>query len=91
MASSSLARFCPNTYGGCESIDALIPTLYLKGVSTGDFTDALAAILGEKAAGLSATNIVRLKAHWEADYQAWRQRDFAPETLRVLVGRRRLL
>jgi putative transposase len=59
------------------SIDALIPTLYLKGVSTGDFTDALAAILGEKASGLSATNIVRLKAGWEQDYQAWRQRDLS--------------
>ena len=59
------------------SIDALIPALYLKGVSTGDFSDALAAILGEGAAGLSATNIVRLKAGWEADYQAWRQRDLS--------------
>jgi putative transposase len=59
------------------SIDALVPALYLKGVSTGDFSEALAAILGEKAAGLSATNIVRLKASWEADYQAWRQRDLS--------------
>jgi putative transposase len=59
------------------SIDALIPALYLKGVSTGDFSDALASILGEHAAGLSATNIVRLKASWEADYQAWCQRDLS--------------
>jgi transposase-like protein len=59
------------------SIDALIPALYLKGVSTGDFTDALVAILGEKAAGLSATNIVRLKAGWEDEYQAWRHRDLS--------------
>jgi transposase-like protein len=59
------------------SIDALIPALYLKGVSTGDFTEALAAILGEKAAGLSATNIVRLKAGWEEDYKGWRQRDLS--------------
>jgi putative transposase len=59
------------------SIDALIPALYLKGVSTGDFTDALAAILGEKASGLSATNIVRLKAGWEQEYQGWRQRDLS--------------
>jgi len=44
------------------SIDALIPALYLKGISTGDFTEALSAILGEKAAGLSATNIVRLNS-----------------------------
>jgi putative transposase len=59
------------------SIDALIPALYLKGVSTGDFSEALAAILGEKASGLSATNIVRLKAGWEADYKAWCQRDLS--------------
>jgi putative transposase len=59
------------------SIEALIPALYLKGGSTGDFSDALASILGEHAAGLSATNIVRLKASWEADYQAWRQRDLS--------------
>jgi putative transposase len=59
------------------SIDALIPALYLKGVSTGDFSEALAAILGQSASGLSATNIVRLKASWEADYQAWRQRDLS--------------
>ena len=59
------------------SIDALIPTLYLKGVSTGDFTDALTAILGEKASGLSATNVVRLKAGWEEEYQAWRHRDLS--------------
>jgi hypothetical protein len=42
--------------------DALLPALYLKGISTGDFSEALAAILGEGASGLSATNIVRLKA-----------------------------
>jgi len=59
------------------SVDALIPALYLKGISTGDFTEALAAILGEKASGLSATNIVRLKAGWEADYKAWSQRDLS--------------
>jgi transposase-like protein len=59
------------------SIDALIPALYLKGISTGDFTEALGAILGEKAAGLSATNIVRLKAGWEEEYKAWCQRDLS--------------
>jgi len=59
------------------SVDALIPLLYLKGISTGDFTEALAAILGEKASGLSATNIVRLKAGWEADYKEWSQRDLS--------------
>jgi putative transposase len=57
------------------SIDVLIPALYLKGISTGDFTEALAAILGERASGLSATNIVRLKAGWEVEYKEWNQRD----------------
>ena len=57
------------------SIDALIPALYLKGVSTGDFSEALEAILGPKAAGLSATNIVRLKEGWEEEYAEWSKRD----------------
>lgn len=59
------------------SIDALIPFLYLKGISTGDFSHALANILGEDAPGLSATNIVRLKKIWEQDYQAWAKRDLS--------------
>jgi transposase-like protein len=59
------------------SVDALIPALYLKGISTGDFSEALAAILGEQASGLSATNVVRLKAGWEEDYKAWCQRDLS--------------
>jgi putative transposase len=58
------------------SVDALIPALYLKGISTGDFSEALAAILGEGASGLSATNIVRLKVGWESDYKVWTQRVF---------------
>jgi putative transposase len=50
------------------SVGALVPAIYLKGISTGDFTEALATILGENAFGLLATNIVRLKAGWEAYY-----------------------
>jgi putative transposase len=73
------------------SVDALIPALYLKGISTGDFSEALTAILGEGASGLSATNVVRLKAGWETDYKVWCQRDLRRETLRLLVGGRRLL
>ena len=57
------------------SVDNLIPILYLKGISTGDMSGALASILGSEAAGLSATNVVRLKAQWEQDYQQWSQRD----------------
>ena len=59
------------------SIDALIPALYLKGVSTGDFTTALRSILGDGASGLSPANIVRLKASWQDDYEEWCRRDLA--------------
>ncbi len=57
------------------SIDALIPVLYLKGISTGDFSEALTAILGEGAVGLSAANIVRLKEVWQQEYDQWAKRD----------------
>ncbi len=59
------------------SVDALIPVLYLKGISTGNFSEALSAILGPNAAGLSATNIVRLKEGWEKEYEAWSKRDLS--------------
>jgi putative transposase len=68
------------------SVDALIPALYLKGISTGDFSEALSAILGEGASGLSATNIVRLKSSWETDYEAAYKTGKAPMTYRS--GRR---
>jgi putative transposase len=57
-----------------KSLDELIPWLYLKGVSTGDFCEALQALLGPDAPGLSATSITRLKATWEAEFEAWNQR-----------------
>jgi transposase-like protein len=57
-----------------KAIEDLIPWLYLKGISTGDFTDALQALLGPNAAGLSATTITRLKSTWEKDFQEWSQR-----------------
>ena len=59
------------------SVDALIPVLYLKGVSTGDFSEALEAILGPGAKGLSAANIVRLKEVWKTDYDVWTSRDLS--------------
>ena len=58
-----------------RSVEELLPWLYLKGVSTGDFTEALAALLGPNAKGLSAMTITRLKADWWADYGAWQKRD----------------
>ncbi len=59
------------------SIDALIPALYLKGISTGDMSEALESILGKNAAGLSATNIVRLKSGWKKEYEEWNARDLS--------------
>jgi len=52
----------------------LIPWLYLKGVSTGDFSDGLQALLGSDTPGLSATTVTRLKASWEAEFEAWSKR-----------------
>jgi putative transposase len=60
-----------------KSIEELIPWLYLKGVSTGDFSEALAAILGPQAKGLSATTVTRLKAVWQQEYEAWGRRSLA--------------
>ena len=55
----------------------MLPILYLRGLSTGDFREALPVLLGDDAAGLSATNIARLTAVWEDDYRQFRQRDLA--------------
>jgi transposase-like protein len=60
-----------------KSIEDLLPWLYLKGISTGDFEEALAALLGSNAAGLSATTISRLKADWWVDYERWQRRDLS--------------
>ena len=56
------------------NLEALIPILYLKGLSTSDFSDALASILGEGAKGLSPASIVELKKGWEAEHEAWAKR-----------------
>ena len=60
-----------------RSIESLLPWLYLKGISTGDFSEALAALLGENAKGLSAGTISRLKHVWEQEYGAWCKRDLS--------------
>ena len=54
-----------------RSIEDLVPWLYLKGISTGDFPEALQALLGPGAEGLSATNICRLKRVWEDEWKQW--------------------
>ncbi len=60
-----------------KSVEELLPWLYLKGISTGDFQEALAALLGPNAAGLSSTTISRLKAYWWEDYERWQRRDLS--------------
>jgi len=71
---SFTSKILPPYLRRTRSIEELIPWLYLKGVSTGDFSEALAALLGPEAAGLSATTITRLKAIWREDYQQWAAR-----------------
>ncbi|OCX60551.1 hypothetical protein BFP70_17450 [Thioclava sp. SK-1] len=58
-----------------KSVEELLPWLYLKGSSTGDFCDALAALLGPEAKGLSAKTVTRLKVDWWSEYEAWETRD----------------
>lgn len=58
-----------------QRLEDVLPILYLRGLSTGDFAPALEELLGEAARGFSATNIVRLKEGWETEYRAWRQRE----------------
>ena len=60
-----------------KSMEELLPWLYLKGISTGDFGEALQALLGENAKGLSATTVTRLKSIWEKEYQDWSKRSLA--------------
>jgi putative transposase len=60
-----------------KSMEELIPWLYLKGISTNDFTEALAALLGTDAPGLSATTISRLKRIWQEDLEEWQKRDLS--------------
>ena len=60
-----------------RSLEELLPWLYLKGLSTGDFSTALTALLGQDAPGLSAATISRLKEVWKEEYAQWSQRNLA--------------
>jgi putative transposase len=60
-----------------KSLEVLIPILYLKGISTGDFEEVLAALVGKDAPGLSASTIGRLKDAWSAEHAQWSQRDLS--------------
>ena len=71
------SRLVPPYLRRSKSLEELLPLLYLKGISTGDFTDALGALLGPDAPGLSANTISRLKQQWVQDYQQWHKRDLS--------------
>jgi len=73
FTSSILPKWARRT----KSLDALLPILYLRGVSTGDFQEALAALLGKDAPNLSPAVITRLTAEWQAEYDAWQKRDLS--------------
>jgi len=60
-----------------RSLDALLPVLYLRGISTGDFEEALTALLGKDAPNLSPGVISRLTASWQEDYDRWQRRDLS--------------
>lgn len=62
-----------------RSIEELIPWLYLKGISTGDYQEALAALLGDQAKGLSANTVSRLKKQWEDEHADWQKRDLTDQ------------
>ena len=73
FSSAILPRWARRT----RSLDALLPILYLRGISMGDFQEALAALLGRDAPNLSPAAIARLRGEWEADHARWRRRDLS--------------
>ena len=72
-SSSILPKWARRT----KSLDVLLPALYLRGISTGDFQEVLTALLGKDAPNLSPAVIARLKGEWEAEYQRWQKRDLS--------------
>jgi transposase-like protein len=71
------SKLLPPYLKRARSVEELLPWLYLKGVSTGDFQEALSALLGAGAKGLSANTISRLKRQWIDEHEAWRKRDLS--------------
>jgi putative transposase len=71
------SRILPPYMRRSPRLEEALPILYLRGLSTGDFSEALEALLGPEAAGFSATTIMRLLKVWQQEYQAWRKRPLA--------------
>jgi putative transposase len=74
QAEAFTSKILPPYLRKTKSIEELIPWLYLKGVSTGDFSDALKALVGPECPGLSATTVTRLKSVWEEEFREWNER-----------------
>ena len=73
FTSSILPKWARRT----KSLDALLPALYLRGISAGDFQEVLTVLLGKDAPNLSPAVIARLKGEWEDEYQRWQKRDLS--------------
>jgi transposase-like protein len=71
------SRIVPRYLRRTKNLEELLPVLYLKGISTGDFQEALEKILGKEVVGLSAQTIVRLKQVWKEEYEQWSKRDLS--------------
>ena len=71
------SKILPPYLRKAKSINELIPWLYLKGISTGDFSEALQALVGPECPGLSATTITRLISAWQEEYATWSRRDLS--------------
>jgi putative transposase len=71
------SKILPKFMRRAPSIDTLVPTLYLQGISTDDFPTALEAILGPQAKGLSASTVVRLKEIWTEEHEKWSKRNLS--------------
>lgn len=71
------SRILPPYMRRSPQVAEVLPLLYLRGLSTGDFREALPVLLGEDASDLSPTNIARLTASWDEEYQAFRRRNLS--------------
>jgi len=73
------SRILPPYMRRSPRLEEALPVLYLRGLSTGDFSEALPVLLGPEAAGLSASSINRLTKVWQEEYQIWRKRSLSDE------------
>ena len=72
-----VSKILPPYLRRSKNVSELLPLLYLRGLSTGDFREALPVLLGEEAAGLSPSSITRLVSIWQDEYEAWKKRSLA--------------